>query len=276
MLPRCRFALVSILVACFVVASTARGQVFAHPAKPDPDAQAAALKAQEAILASPRQFGTQCCQILQIPWSSFASPDPISYGYTSLGNGYIAPTGGGFTQLYASVTLPTGAGLDFLDLYYLDSDPSNDICASLIALTGPTYLGDPPSFNIIATTCSSGSPGYGYAPIAASGTINNDVYYSSGAAQYVVDVSVNIASSNLAFKAVDIWWHRQVSPAPGTATFNDVPTSHPFFQYVEALAASGITAGCQASPPLYCPDAALTRKQMAAFLSKGFGLYWPY
>ena len=36
-----------------------------------------------------------------------------------------------------------------------------------------------------------------------------------------------------------------MSPAPATATFpNDVPTSHPFFQYIEALSASGITAGC--------------------------------
>jgi hypothetical protein len=83
-------------------------------------------------------------------------------------------------------------------------------------------------------------------------------------------------STSLAFKAVDIWWHRQVSPSPGAATFNDVPTNHPFFQFIEALSASGITAGCQANPPLYCPDAPLTRKQMAAFLAKGFGLYWPY
>ena len=59
-----------------------------------------------------------------------------------------------------------------------------------------------------------------------------------------------------------------VSPAPATATFNDVPTDHPFFQFIEALYASGITAGCQASPPLYCPDNPVTRGQMAVFLAK--------
>ena len=101
-------------------------------------------------------------------------------------------------------------------------------------------------------------------------------FYNPSAAQYVVNVYEAPPSNTLEFKAVDIWWHRQVSTAPGTATFNDVPTSHPFFQFVEALVASGITVGCQASPPLYCPDAPLTRKQMAAFLAKGFGLYWPY
>jgi hypothetical protein len=63
-----------------------------------------------------------------------------------------------------------------------------------------------------------------------------------------------------------------VSPAPASATFNDVPTNHPFFQFVEALSASGITAGCQAAPPLYCPDSPVTRGQMAVFLAKALGL----
>ena len=36
----------------------------------------------------------------------------------------------------------------------------------------------------------------------------------------------------------------QVSPAPAAASFGDVPPSHPFFQFIEALTASGITAGC--------------------------------
>jgi S-layer homology domain len=67
--------------------------------------------------------------------------------------------------------------------------------------------------------------------------------------------------------------HLQVSPAPGAATFGDVPTGHPFFQFVEALAASGITAGCGNGN--FCPDAPLTRGQMAVFLSKALGLHWP-
>ena len=46
-------------------------------------------------------------------------------------------------------------------------------------------------------------------------------------------------------------------------------------QFVEALFRSGITAGCNAAPPLYCPDQPLTRGQMAAFLAKGLGLQWP-
>lgn len=61
-----------------------------------------------------------------------------------------------------------------------------------------------------------------------------------------------------------------VSPAPPTATFNDVPTNHPFFKYIEALAASGITGGCGSGN--YCPDNPVTRGQMAVFLAKALGL----
>lgn len=36
---------------------------------------------------------------------------------------------------------------------------------------------------------------------------------------------------------------------------------------------SGITAGCGTG---YCPDNPVTRGQMAVFLTKALGLYWPY
>jgi len=69
---------------------------------------------------------------------------------------------------------------------------------------------------------------------------------------------------------ITVRYRLQVSPAPEVATFNDVPTSHPFFQFIEALAASGITGGCGGGN--YCPDAPLTRGQMAVFLTETFHL----
>src|SRR5262245_3436934 len=50
---------------------------------------------------------------------------------------------------------------------------------------------------------------------------------------------------------------------------NDSPVGHPQRPYIEALVASGITAGCGNGN--YRPDAPLTRGQMAVFLSKGLG-----
>ena len=89
---------------------------------------------------------------------------------------------------------------------------------------------------------------------------------------YAVDVFVP-ADPDLALSAIRIRYNLQVSPAPGAAAFNDVPTDHPQFRFIEALVASGITVGCGAGN--YCPEAALTRGQMAVFLAKALGLHFP-
>jgi len=57
-------------------------------------------------------------------------------------------------------------------------------------------------------------------------------------------------------------------PACTVPTFNDVPCSHGFAAWIEELADRGITAGCGGGN--YCPDAAVTRGQMAVFLLKAF------
>src|SRR6185503_8716646 len=59
------------------------------------------------------------------------------------------------------------------------------------------------------------------------------------------------------------------------STFADVPATSPFWSSVEALVATGITSGCATSPPLFCPDAAVTRGQMAVFLLKGMAYPGP-
>ena len=76
------------------------------------------------------------------------------------------------------------------------------------------------------------------------------------------------------FGWVEVWWHRTVSQAPGTPTFNDVPGSDPAYQFIEALAASGVTSGCGNGN--FCPDSPLTRRQMAVFLAKALGLHYPH
>ena len=62
-------------------------------------------------------------------------------------------------------------------------------------------------------------------------------------------------------------------PPDCVGVFDDVvcPTA-PAVNFIEALAAEQITGGCQASPPLYCPDNSSTRGQMAVFIVKTFGL----
>jgi S-layer homology domain len=45
------------------------------------------------------------------------------------------------------------------------------------------------------------------------------------------------------------------------------------FQYIEALAAAGITGGCGGGN--FCPDSPLTRRQLAILLAKALGLNFP-
>ena len=59
------------------------------------------------------------------------------------------------------------------------------------------------------------------------------------------------------------------TPPPCTGNlFGDVTCSSNFDPWIEDLAGRGITGGCQANPPLYCPTASVTRAQMAPFLLK--------
>jgi len=57
-------------------------------------------------------------------------------------------------------------------------------------------------------------------------------------------------------------------PPACQGTFADVTCPGPFADWIEQLAAEGITAGCGGGN--YCPSNPVTRGQMAVFLSKGF------
>lgn len=50
------------------------------------------------------------------------------------------------------------------------------------------------------------------------------------------------------------------------AVFGDVPREHWAFNEVYNLWVGGIAAGCQAAPPLFCPDAYITRAEAAVLI----------
>jgi hypothetical protein len=52
--------------------------------------------------------------------------------------------------------------------------------------------------------------------------------------------------------------------------FTDVPPSYWAAAWIKQLAAEGITGGCGSGT--YCPEAPVTRAQMAVFLVRTFGL----
>jgi hypothetical protein len=122
----------------------------------------------------------------------------------------------------------------------------------------------------LASGSTTGTPGCApfNLPLTTPHTIDN----ANNA--YFLDIQLAGPSNTTRFTSVRVFYKLQVSPAPATATFpTDVPTSHPFFRFIEAMAASGITGGC--GPGSYCPDSAVTRGQMAVFLATALGLHFP-
>ncbi len=59
-------------------------------------------------------------------------------------------------------------------------------------------------------------------------------------------------------------------PAASGTLFTDVPSGYWAANWIEQLANEGITSGC--GPNLYCPDATVTRAQIAVFLVRTFNL----
>lgn len=222
--------------------------------------------AQGSHPGGPRDYGTGSVNILQIPAAAFV---PFNTTWTHDSAGYFFPTSSSLlAHAWAPVSLPSGSQINYIDVYYADTDATYDVGAKLLALTGTDNSA---AASTIATVIApTGTPGKGYAySNSVTYTVDDDVNYHGGA-QIVAQVT--LPSTSTGFKGVDIWWTRQLSPAPATNTFADVPTNHPYFRVIEALAASGITTGCGGSN--FCPDGVVTRKEIAKFLSRALGLYW--
>jgi hypothetical protein len=172
----------------------------------------------------------------------------------------VAPDGVSGPVFSANIQVPEGAVIDYVVLRVCN----NNMAPAPLVFGAGQDVGD---FADVSTTVTGGcastsSPLLGYQVGANAGT---SFYFFINWHGGPMDGSVSWADGQ-------VWWHRSVSPAPGSPTFGDVPPSDPAFQFIEALVASGTTAGCGGGN--YCPDAPLTRRQMAVFLSKVLGLYW--
>jgi hypothetical protein len=168
----------------------------------------------------------------------------------------------GTCVLAAGVRLPAGALATRIELDACDTSATDQITVSMLRVIP----------GALAANLATASSGVAATPGCArfEDALTTPATIDNLANSYIL--VVNMGEPGIRLVAVRVFYTLQVSPAPGAATFGDVPTSHPFFQFVQALVASGITAGCGGGN--YCPDDPVTRGQMAVFLSKGLGLHF--
>jgi len=135
--------------------------------------------------------------------------------------------------------------------------------------------GQTPEVQFLPGSIGSFSDGYGSAcsdPASFTFLTSTDIDFDGVVESVAYAVHAQLIPGG-ALGAVRVKWKRQISAPPLSPTFGDVPAGDAAFSHVEALASSGITAGCGGGG--FCPDATLTRRQMAVFLSKALGLHWP-
>jgi hypothetical protein len=248
--------------------------------EPPPWEASAASSEPESPPPAVPKWGISDLTWVQIPASAFLPFASAAYSTDNQGRGRRWPTENG-TYFEAPVDLPQGARVIDVGIFYLDNDVSETLYGQFVncAFSGSPCnvypqagVGDPDCL-LVGWICSGdafASPsGTGrHANIAASNVVVDNLNR-----RYSLNIYCPASGGSTRIGGAVVGYVLQVSPAPLTARFpNDVPTTHPFFRFIEALAAAGITGGC--GPGSFCPDAPITRGEMAVFLAVALGLHW--
>jgi hypothetical protein len=209
--------------------------------------------------------------------------------------GTVLPAGGSLT-----LTLPArSATLAVTALDFADVPPSDPFYGFIMTVAddgisagcgAASYCPDSPITRAqMAVFLLKGKLGPNYAPPAASGTVFSDVAANAFAADWIEDLAARgitvgcgggrycpdapVSRAEMAVFLLKTSDGASHVPPPATgAIFDDVAVGDFAADWIEELAARGITGGCQASPPLYCPGNPNTRGQMAVFLTRTLGL----
>jgi hypothetical protein len=205
-------------------------------------------------------FGTSDQSVTWLPMASFQPRSTAGHEMSYAGQGSQSRTGG-TDLLWATLDLPNGAVVDSITLFANDSSDTGDAIVLFARFQFPS------GFDDLGFASTAGSPGPTQATFAPAYVIDN----ANNAYVIYIDLPVD---ANLSARGVRVLWRRQVSPAPATATFADVPVTHLYFRAIEAMAAAGITGGCGNGN--FCPDQSITRGETAAFFARALGLHHPY
>jgi hypothetical protein len=226
-----------------------------------------ALLAARFACAQPEapNWGTTALTYEQVPGIAFTPyVSGLPYTTTTIISGQVLRVGSHPANYFgAPLTVPSGALLKYLELNFCDdTGVTGYVQASVVE---SDKLG-----NVIASAPFLQSSGTGCGSVNEDLTSLNMVGDNLNKHYWLLVYLDASAGHTVGLAGMVAGYKLQVSPAPAVATFTDVPTGNLYFQYVEALVASGLTGGC--GNGLFCPNNPVTRGQMAVFLSKALGL----
>jgi hypothetical protein len=185
---------------------------------------------------------------------------------------YYAPGVAGTARYFAPLDLEPGLYVYQIWCLYYDDSTTNNLRFSLQKGIS-NYSTGSASYTENGVTSTSGATA-GVQAIMLSGlTPFTYRVYDGNFTTWAYYLTADVAADT-SFAGCRVWYNRQVAPGPATATFTDVPTSSPYFKYVEAFYASGVIAGCGGGN--YCPNAGVTRGQLAIFLGATLGMGYPW
>jgi hypothetical protein len=214
------------------------------------------------------EFGTADSGWITILGAQHSARASSTYDTVSGGGDIYPVSGSAFFD--AQFHMPQGAVWEAVRWWGQDVAAQN-AGVFVFTMCQPAEAGGPLDGTVVAMGGSVGEPGDLSLELVPAAPVVVD---NRSCSYFTRTALSTIAGDTLILQRVRAQWRRQVSPAPLTATFpNDVPTTHPFFQFIEALAASGITAGCAQGS--FCPQNPITRGEMAVFLAAALGLHWP-
>lgn len=153
----------------------------------------------------------------------------------------------------------------------------NSAAVRLIAIGGTCFLSMFLLTSVVLTDSHSDS--MPYTDVSQTHVFRDDIRTLAGKGIFTgTDCGKEMFCPSQALKRWEmaVWMVRLVDggnpPPVEESRFADVDDDVWWMPYVERLADLGITDGCSLEPLKFCPDANVTRQQMAAFLSRAFKL----
>lgn len=180
--------------------------------------------------------------------------------------------------VHSALHLEVGVLVDRVCARVYDADSNKELVVLMGAFESAEGTAPPVAIPMVAMgTGVAEKPGYTLlcteldppVQVRTRGDLNHDGIEST--LQYWVGAL--IPGCEIMQGPIMVSWHRPVSPPPEVARFPDVPKTHRYFRWIEALAASGVTSGCGGG--LYCPEDPITRGEVAVYLSTALSLHWP-